>query len=65
MRPAWPEFIPRVAPQFVADVADGMDCERQQVQAHQNGCEIVLAVFEAVPKVVASVLRPLMISISN
>ena len=31
---AWPEFFPRAAPEFVADVADGVDCERQQVQAH-------------------------------
>jgi len=54
---AWPEFIARAAPEFVADVADGVECERQQVQAHQNGCEIVLPVSEAVLKVIALVLQ--------
>src|ERR1700746_654574 len=28
---AWPEFIARAAPELVADVADGVECERQQV----------------------------------
>ena len=54
---AWPEFIARAAPELVADVADGVECERQQVQAHQNGCEIVLPVPEAVLKVAALVLQ--------
>ena len=39
---AWTEFLPRGAPEFVADVADGVDGEGQQVQAHQDGCEVLL-----------------------
>src|SRR5208282_847998 len=54
---AWPKRDPCGAPEFVADVADGMDRERQQVQAHQDGCEIVLPVSETVLKVVALVLQ--------
>jgi len=48
---AWPELCPCRPPEVVADVADGMDRERQQVQAHQDGGKIVLAVSEAVLKV--------------
>jgi hypothetical protein len=50
---AWPELDPCSPPKFVADVADGVDRERQQVQADQDGGKIVLAVSEAVLKVIA------------
>src|SRR5271157_5296482 len=54
---ARPELCPRGQPKFVADVADGVDREGQQVQAYQDGCKILLPVSEAVLKVVALVLQ--------
>src|SRR5271165_3000505 len=54
---AWPKLGPCGAPEVVADVADGMDREGQQVQAHQDGCEIFLPVSETVFKVVTLVLQ--------
>src|SRR3954471_11164328 len=50
---AWPKLGPCGAPEFIADVADGVDGERQQVQADQDGGEVLLAVSEAVLEVVA------------
>src|SRR3954451_16936464 len=50
---AWPKLGPCGAPEFIADVADGVDGERQQVQADQDGGEGLLAVSEAVLEVVA------------
>jgi hypothetical protein len=50
---ARPELGPCVAPELVADVANGGHGEGQQVQAHQNGREILFPVSEAVLKAVA------------
>jgi hypothetical protein len=53
----WSELGAGRAPEVVADVADGMDGEGQQVQTHQDGGEILLPVSKAVLKVVALVLQ--------
>src|SRR3954471_1668321 len=50
---AWPELGPCSTPEFIADVADRVDRERQQIEAHQDGGEVVLAVSEAVLEVIA------------
>ena len=50
---ARPELCPGGAPEFVADVADGVDREGQQVQTHQDGGKILLPMSKAVLKVVA------------
>jgi len=54
---AGPKLGPCVTPEFIADVANGMEGEGQQVQAHQDGCEILLPVSEVVLKVVTLVLQ--------
>ena len=54
---AWPKLNPGIAPEFVADVADGMHGEGQQVEAYQDGREILLSVSEGVLKVVTLVLQ--------
>src|SRR6516162_7174215 len=47
------ELLPGGAPEFVGDVADGVHGEGQQVQGHQNGGEVALAVTEIVLDVVS------------
>jgi len=44
-------FRPRGAPELVADVADSMHGEGQQVEAHHERGQVLLAVPEAVLKV--------------
>ena len=47
------ELLPGGAPEFVGDVADGVNGEGQQVQGRQDGGEVVLAVTEIVLDVVS------------
>src|SRR5208337_4000303 len=54
---AWSELCPCGAPKIVANVADGMDCEGEQVQGGQNGREVLFSVAEAVFEVVALVFE--------
>ena len=50
---AWPKLGPCRPPEFIANVAHGVDREGQQIQADQDGGKILLAVSEAVLKVIA------------
>ena len=47
------ELLPGGAPEFVGDVADGVNGEGQQVQGRQDGGEVALAVTEIVLDVVS------------
>src|SRR6516225_6213147 len=47
------ELLPGGAPEFVGDVADGVNGESQQVQGHQDGGEVALAVTEIVLDVIS------------
>ena len=47
------ELLPGGAPEFVGDVADGVNGEGQQVQSRQDGGEVALAVTEIVLDVVS------------
>ncbi len=46
-------LLPSQAPDFVADVADGMDSEGKKVQGDEDGGKVLLAVTEAVLQVVS------------
>ena len=46
-------LLPGQAPDFVADVADGMDSEGKKVQGDEDGGKVQLAMTEAVLKVVS------------
>src|SRR5271157_2247616 len=54
---AWSKLCPCGTPKIVANVADGMDCEGEQVQGDQNGREVLFSVAEAVFEVVALVFE--------
>src|SRR5271165_3811699 len=54
---AWSKFCPCCTPKIVANVADGMKCEGEQVQGDQNGREVLFSVAEAVFEVVALVFE--------
>src|SRR5712691_3267365 len=47
------ELLPGRAPEFVADVADGVNGEGEKVQGHEDGGELPLSVTEAVFDVVS------------
>ena len=54
---AWSEICPCGTPKIVANVADGMNCEGEQVQGDQNGRKVLFSVAEAVFEVVALVFE--------
>src|SRR5208282_415465 len=54
---AWSKLCPCGTPKIIANVADGMDCEGEQVQGDQNGREVLFSVAEAVFEVVALVFE--------
>src|SRR5271166_1367877 len=54
---AWSKLSPCGTPKIVANVADGMKCEGEQVQGDQNGREVLFSVAEAVFEVVALVFE--------
>src|SRR5208283_4352140 len=60
---AWSELCPCGTPKIVANVADGMDCEGEQVQGDQNGREVLFSMAEAVFEVV-TLVRTLKVSFS-
>jgi hypothetical protein len=51
------KLCPRGAPEIVAEVADRVHGEGQEVQTHQESRKILLSVFEFMLKVVALVLQ--------
>src|SRR5208337_1241566 len=54
---AWSKLSPCGTPKIVANVADGMDCEGEQVQGDQNGREALFSMAEAVFEVVPLVFK--------
>jgi len=51
----WPDFFPGRTPQFVSNIAGGMNGEGQKVEGDENACQVLLAVAEIVFDVVAFV----------
>src|SRR5208337_4181485 len=54
---AWSKFCPCCTPKIVANVADGVDCEGEQVQVVQARREVFFSVTGAVFEVVALVFE--------